>query len=339
MIRLVSEDIEILLDELGASIAGVRVPDVNGSPTEVLLSPDAWTCGGEDPSYSGRTVAPCCGRIRYSEISILGKTFKLSENEGVNHIHGGFGSAALSRWETVSAGPDHACFRIFLPDGLDGYPGNRILEAVYTAGPGSVSVHYSAVSDRPTWFDCTNHAYWDLSGRFDGSALGQTLEICSDTAVMNGKDHLPVSLAAVDDAMDFRNPTRISDKLSEFADNEQLKIGNGYNNAFLLKEDSPYAARLFSPVTGIKMTVRTDQPSLVFYSGGFLSGSVTVGGREVPDGAAVALEAQAVPDCGHLENAGNCLLMPGETWTRSIRFEFSTRAERGKDSHHESVRY
>ena len=325
--RLVSENTEILVDTLGASLAGVRIPDGDGTPTEVLLSPDTRTRGGEDPSYSGRTVAPCCGRIRDAEINILGKTFRLSENEGKNHIHGGFGSAALSRWETVSAGPRQACFRLSLPDGLDGYPGNRTLEALYTAGPGSVSVRYSAVSDRPTWFDCTNHAYWDLGGRFDGSALDQTLEICSDTAVMNGKDHLPVRLSAAGGAMDFRSPARISDKLTAFSGDEQLKTGHGYNNAFILKKDSPYAARLFSPVTGIRMTVYTDQPSLVFYSGGFLKGSVTVGGRDVPDGAAVALEAQAVPDCGHLENAGTCLLMPGEIWTRSIRFEFATGAD------------
>ena len=147
-IRLVSDNIEFLVDELGASLTEVRVPDMNGSTTGVLLSPDART-GGEDPSYSGRTVAPCCGRIRDAEISIMGKSFRLSENDGRNHIHGGFGSAALNRWETVSAGPESACFRIFLPDGLDGYPGNRTVETVYTAGPGSVSIRYSAVSDRP----------------------------------------------------------------------------------------------------------------------------------------------------------------------------------------------
>ena len=323
-IRLASHNIEFTVDALGASLVSVTVPDINGTPTGVLLSPDTWTAGGNDPSYSGRTVAPCCGRIRNAEVFIGNRTVKLSENEGRNHIHGGISSAALCRWETVSYGPSRACFRLFLPDGLDGYPGNRTLEALYEALSGTVSVRYSVTTDRRTWFDCTNHAYWDLGGRFDGSALDQTLWIPADKVVYNGEDHIPLHLSPAGGALDFRTPKKISCMMSAYPDECQLKTGKGYNNAFVLREDSPCAARLYSPLTGIGMSLYTDQASVVLYTGGFLNDCVTLCGRSVPAGAAVALEAQSVPDCGHLSDAGSCIVLPGEKWSRSIRFSFKT---------------
>ena len=174
MFILASENLRVALSDLGAAIEAVKVK-YDGGWLDVAMSPIEGTTNF---AMAGRTVGPCCGRVRGGEIGIDGKTWFLSKNEGDNHIHGGPHGCALQVWEGEQLSPAHVRFTLELPDGLDGYPGNRRMTADYTLEGDALRVAYAAESDAPTWVDMTNHVYWDLSGRFDGAALDQTLEEC-----------------------------------------------------------------------------------------------------------------------------------------------------------------
>lgn len=328
LFEIASSDIRCTLCDAGASIVSVRVRDGKGAFVEVALPCKSFHTGKPSPSSAGRTIGPCCGRIRDGEALIDGERFQLTRNEGPNHLHGGMNGCASARWTVEAQSSTRVRFRLDLPDGLDGYPGNRMLFAEYTVDQSALRVVYSATTDAPTWLDMTNHVYWDLGGRFDGSAMDQTLEIAAARVVFNDGAHLPTAIVPVDDAFDFSTPCALLQKLREHPGHVQLKNARGFNNAYILepslRESMGYSARLCSPHSGIRMTMTTNQPAIVLYSGGFLNANteLTVSPGVASPGCAIALEAQALPDAFHLPDVKADLLRPGEVYRREISWSF-----------------
>lgn len=317
-----AQGIRCSLNALGASIMSVRVKDAWGRDTEVALSPRNFLSGEPDPSLTGRTLAPCCGRVRGGQIEVDGLPVMLTRNEGANHIHGGIHGAAHQVWEGRQLSSAHVQFVLQLPDGLDGYPGNRTLTADYHAEENTLKVIYTARTDRTTWIDMTNHVYWDLSGRFDGSAMHQAIEIAADRVVHNDQNHLPVQIVPAEAAFDFSVPASPAEKIAAYPQEEQLAIGRGYNNAFVLNAARDYAVRLTSGVSGIRMTMQTDQPAVVFYSGGFLGEQTVLQNGGATPGCALAFEAQGIPDPFHLPGQQAEHLHPGQQFKREISWRF-----------------
>ena len=322
--QIASGFLRCTLSGLGASILSVQVKSAGNTWTDVALSPLNFETGAADPSLAGRTIAPCCGRVRDGMIEIRGSSFQLAKNEGAGHIHGGPHGSAFQTWQEAGCSSDTCAFFLQLPDGLDGYPGNRTLKAEYHIAGRVLKVCYSAVTDLPTWIDMTSHVYWDLSGRFDGSALDQQLEIPSDLVVRNDAQHFPLSIADAEGPFDFRHPVSPRELMLRYPSDQQLSIGRGYNHAFLLSPGLPFAARLYCPDTGIRMTMRTDQTALVFYSGGFLDHQTELKNGRCVSGCALALEAQGVPDPFHLPGQSAFILFPGKAYQRTISWEFDS---------------
>ena len=326
--EIASPMLRCALCDRGASILRVRVRRGDGF-MDVALSPRSLMTDEPDPSLAGRTVGPCCGRVRDGAADIDGRPLRLSQNEGRNHLHGGMDGCAHRRWEVCGATAASVCFRTALPDGLDGYPGNRVLTAEYSVEGDALRVVYAATSDAPTFLDMTNHVYWDLSGRFDGSAMDQRLQVAAGSVVFNDESHLPRQIVEPDPAFDFAAPSALSEKRALHGGHPQLRIGRGYNNAFVLdgqrRRALGFAARLSCPESGVTLTMDTDQPAIVLYTGGFLDGAtalLTEPGAACP-GCGVALEAQGLPDPFHLPGATPGILRPGERYRREIVWRFS----------------
>ena len=320
------------LSPLGASIISVEVPDAQGHFLNIALSPRNFEDGSAEPALAGRTIGPCCGRVRDGLITIDGRTYQLEKNEGANHIHGGSSGCSQQIWTGKQLSPTHVRFELTLPDGAAGYPGNRLLRADYSVTENCLQAEYSAETDLPTWLGMTNHVYWDLSGRFDGSAMEQLLEIAADQVVRNDAQHLPLSIVpAKQGAFDFSAPASPKSKLERYPEDTQLRIGRGFNNFYILNEamqrERGFSARLASPHSGIRMTLQTDQPALVFYSGGFLDSQTRLQSGGAIPGCALALEAQELPDPFHLPGSKARILRPAEKWRRYIRWHFSREKE------------
>ena len=305
---------------LGASLVALKVLTEEGRWRDVAMSP---LPGSKKFASAGRTIGPCCGRVRGAVITIEGTPRALDANENGNHLHGGFQGVSDQRWEILEIGDTRVRFGLSLPDGLGGYPGNRRVEALYVLEENALSVSYSATTDAATWICMTNHAYWDLTDRFDGSAMNQRLQIPADRAVFNDTQHLPQTIESVEGTpFDFRTPTAPAEMLRRFPDHPQLAIARGFNNALIFEESAPFAARLTAPDGSLSMTMTTDFPALIFYSGGFLSADTLLPTGPAVPGAALALEAQTPPDPFHLEGVEPELTHPGETWSHFIRWEF-----------------
>ncbi|MBA2290183.1 MAG: galactose-1-epimerase, partial [Chloroflexia bacterium] len=85
------------------------------------------------------------------------------------------------------------------------------------------------------------------------------------------------------------------------------------------------ASRAVSPQTGRVLEISTTEPGIQFYSGNFLNGAFGgPSGQAYRQGDAFALETQHFPDSPNQPDFPSTELAPGETFTSSTVYTFST---------------
>ena len=319
---------------LGAVLQKIAFLDNDGLEHSLALGFPTPESYASLACYAGAILGPNAGRIRGGRLSLPGAEYALSPNDGGNQLHGGGHSLSAQLWTMEDLACDGRAASILLsaaqPHGLDGWPGNRSYRVRYTlSDENRLTIEYEARTDRPTYFNLSSHAYWNLSGKFDHPALGQELTIYAGRVCVNDGEHLPVSLIPVDGtAFDFRQGRTIESAIHAARDpvsREQLHIARGFNHAYLLDGEPGLkrACALRDHRSGRWMELWTDTPAVVLYSGGFLPAGLEVnGGQRSAPSCAVALEAQDLPDCSRL--APECFrpTLPGEVWRRVIQFRF-----------------
>ncbi|MDE6197405.1 MAG: galactose-1-epimerase, partial [Muribaculaceae bacterium] len=177
----------------------------------------------------------------------------------------------------------------------------------------------------------TNHAYFCLSGDPATTVLGDSLSINAsaftpvDSTFMTTGEIRPVEGTP----MDFRTTKAVGQDID--ADDEQIRNGKGFDHNWVLDTNGDItlpAAVLASPVTGIVLTVYTDEPGVQFYSGNFLDGSVTgKRGKVYTQRTGLCLETQHYPDSPNKPEWPSVVLRPGDTYRSNTIFAFSTDAE------------
>lgn len=326
----------------GASLTELTLPDRFGRFANVVLrlaEPEDYF---GNPSYAGASLGPNAGRIAGASLPIGGNIYPLSANDGPNQLHGGFHSLSFQTWTLLweKTGPSEGelLLEAALPDGLDGYPGNRRIRLhVRFTEEGELTLTYTAETDRETYLNLSNHSYFQLSGDFRAPALAQQLWISAARYLANDASHLPEEIRPVPGTpFDFRRLRTLDSQMHAFPKDGQLLHAKGYNHAFFLDhapERNPLTqpcAVLRDPDSGRQLTLFTDAPCLVLYSGGYLGDAS--GGRiprcldagQIPvpllSSAAIALEAQDIPDAPGQRFLPCRILSPGQTYRRTIRW-------------------
>ena len=125
--------------------------------------------------------------------------------------------------------------------------------------------------------------------------------------------------------MDFTQPRAIGARIHD--DDEQLRLANGgYDHAWVLNgsnEQLRPTARVYEPTTGRVMEVATTQPSVQFYTGNFLDGSLTGKNEQVyAKHTGFCLETQHFPDSPNQPDFPSTVLRPGERYRQTTVYRF-----------------
>ncbi len=317
LFKLANNYMEVTLTNFGAAITSIVMPDRNGCNSNIVLGYDNLTGYINDEFYTGCTIGRFAGRIADAKFTINGSSYQLAPNDGDNniHLHGGnkgFGKQVFSVTnQTVTDTTATIEFYYRSKHLEEGYPGNLDVWITYQlSARNQLTIKYKAVTDKDTHVNLTNHSYFNLSGK-QQSALNNQLFINADHYLVIDQNYIPTGeIKPVKNTLyNFNIPRPVAGGSSKLP-------GKGYNECYVLnkKPDGPCAA-LRDEESGREVTLETDMPALIFYSGDYLSGNFL-------KNSGVCLETQFFPDTPNHTDFPSTLLKAGEEWDSYTRFNF-----------------
>jgi aldose 1-epimerase len=317
----------------GATLVQLHVPDKAGKSSDVLLGFDSVSgYESDDNQYFGCTTGRVCNRIAKGKFTLDGKEYTLAINNEPNHLHGGL-TASLDKvvWKAAPYSSEKGQgvkFSFTSPDGAENYPGNLSVTVSYfvPSDENSISIEYSATTDKATPVNLTNHAYFNLAGEGSKTVLDHSLHLNADRYTPGDDGMIPTGeISPVEGTdLDFRKPTRVGDRIESIGKTAAI----GYDHNFVLNakksgEEMTLAATLTESTSGRKMTVTTTEPGIQFYSGNFLKGQKGKGGKVYAHRSALCLETQHYPDSVNHSNFPTTILKPGEKFASKTTYTFA----------------
>ncbi|MSR41949.1 MAG: galactose mutarotase [Phycisphaerales bacterium] len=326
---------EAQITDYGTIIVALKVPDMKGAFTDVVLGRSSAADYVARTQYFGCTAGRCANRIAGGTFTIDGVVSTLAKNNGVHHLHGGVRGFDKVVWSGVAAmtqaGPS-ITFTYRSVDGEEGYPGNVDAKVVYTiTDANELKVDMSATTDKPTPVNLAHHTYWNLAGHASGSVLEHTLQLPASHYTPVDATFIPTGeiKSVAGTPLDFTTTKVIG---QDFAQLPAVKEDpGGYDHNFVLdrkpvKGSLWLSAVLTDPKSGRRMEVWSNQRGIQFYSGNFLDGVPGKDGAVYAKNAAVCLETQVFPDAVHqrgVEGWPEVVLLPGQQYEHHMVHAFS----------------
>lgn len=329
-----SAGMEVCVTNFGGRIVSISVPDVDGKPRDVVLGFDNIESYFPQNNQSdfGAAIGRYANRIANGRCTIDGDTVVLPRNNFGHCLHGGPTGWQYKTYRVVSSNDSSIVMALRSPDGDNGFPGNVDAQVSYTlTNDNSLRIDYSAVTDRPTVINMTNHSYFNLSGDPSKPVSDHILEVNAsrftpvDSTFMTTGEILEVEGTP----LDFRKPIAVGERIDDTS-SRQIANANGYDHNWVLDTQGSLeqsAAVLLSPLSGIRLTVYTTEPGIQIYSGNFLDGSMNgKNGVRYNKRSGICLETQKYPDSPNKPAWPSPLLRPGEKYNSTTVFRFDTAA-------------
>lgn len=319
---------EVCITNFGGRIVSLMVPDKNGTMTDVVLGFDNIADYQNIPSDFGASVGRYANRINQGRMTIDGKDIQLPTNNFGHCLHGGSTGWQYQVYEANQTNDSTLTLTMKSPDGDNNFPGNVTAQVTYSLTAGNaIDIKYEATTDKTTIINMTNHSYFNLNGDPSKPGTDQVLYVAADSITPVDSTYMTngTMMAVKDTPFDFNTPKPIAPDVTDF-NNEQVKFGDGFDHNWVLKtkgDINQVAARLSSPLTGITLTVYTNEPGIQVYTGNFLDGTVKgKKGIAYPKRASVCLETQHYPDSPNHPQWPSVILKPGNVYHSHCIFQF-----------------
>ncbi|MCX2720447.1 aldose epimerase family protein [Lentiprolixibacter aurantiacus] len=257
--------------------------------------------GFEDPEeylHDAISLGACVGRFA-GRISSGGFTlddvfYPLYNEKGV-HLHGGKEGFARKFWEIreVHEGEDPFVKLAYTSPHLEeGYPGRLQVLVTYQLIKGNLRISHEAITDRNTVVNLTNHSYFKMDE--EPNISHYLLQLGCRQYLETHSNLLPTEklLDVYGTAFDFQQSRAIGE--------------TRFDTPLVLHTD--FAGSVYSPVSGIRMRVTTNQPAVVVYT--------------PPSFAGICFETQNYPDAPNISTFPSSLLKAGESYLNQSVFTF-----------------
>ena len=278
----------------GARIQELLFRDKTGAWQNTVVGfkdPEAYL---KDAISLGACVGRYAGRISGGGFKLDNEFYPLYNEEGV-HLHGGKEGFAYKYWEVraVYEGEDPYIKLAYTSQHLEeGYPGKLEVLVTYQLIKGSLKITHEATTDKNTVVNLTNHSYFKLDEK--SSVDHYQLQLACEQFLETYSNLLPTGklLDVAQTAFDFR---------------ESKPIGETRFDTPLVLH-AAFAGSVYSPVSGIRLRVTTNQPAVVIYT--------------PPGFAGICFETQNYPDAPNISAFPSSILKAGETYLNQSVFTF-----------------
>jgi len=321
----------------GATLTHLFTPDRDGKAADIVWGFDKLDdyLQHNHELYLGATIGRVANRIGQAKFTQDGHTYRLAQNWGNHHLHGGTVGFYRVVWhahaQETQAGPD-VTLTFTSRDGEEGYPGNLEVSLRYSLSLDNVlRLDYHATTDRATPVNLTHHSYFNLCGHGGASSdmsrdiRQHNMQIFAERVLHTDDELIPTGdITHVDGtALDLRHKACLAERLD--SDDTNIRRFDGFDHCYLLGgEGLKRAAILSEASTGRRMEVVTDQPALQFYTGNSLPGTVGKNGVTYGKHTALCLESQHYPDTPNHAHFPSIILQPEQRYSHTTLYKFSS---------------
>lgn len=335
-----SKGMEVCITNFGARIVSVMVPDRKGVMHDVVLGFDNIAQYADRVNFRsdfGAAIGRYANRINKGQITVDGKTIQLPQNNYGHCLHGGPTGWQYQVYDGRQLNDSTLQMTLLSPDGDNNFPGAVTATVTYTlTHDNAIDIRYEATTTKKTVINMTNHSYFNLNGDPSHDGENQMLYINADRYTPADTTYMTTGeeLSVAGTPMDFRRFTALSKDIN----NQQFDMtrnAHGFDHNWCLNtwhkgkgNDKVVAAALYSPTTGIRLDVYTDEPGIQIYTGNFLKASFAAKhGLRYPRHASVCLETQHFPDSPNKPQWASPWLEPGQKYSSHCRYQFSVSKE------------
>ncbi len=310
----------------GAVIRDLVVPTSTG-PQSVTLGLNSLDDYVAHSPHFGAVAGRFANRIANGRFILGGVEYVLDRKPGQKHmLHGGTKAFGQRLWKLGAYDGASVSLILESPDGEAGFPGAMTATCVYRMlEPATLRVELSAVADKPTVVNLTQHAYFNLDGSAD--ILDHQVTLFADFYTPADAELIPTGeiLSVAGTPYDFRvaRPVR-------------HPSGTAYDTNFVaslqLRADGlAPIARVRSPVNGLTMSLYSTEPGVQLYDAATLDCPVPgLHGARYGAHAGLCLETQAFPDSPNRRHFSDCVLRPDTEYRHVSEFRFTTGEAGGK---------
>jgi len=230
--------VEAKITNYGGILVSLKVPDRNGKFADVVLGYNDLDSYLKGSPYFGAIVGRYGNRIAKGRFTLNGVEYKLAVNNGENTLHGGlkgFDKVVWTGKEMKTKDGPAVVLTYLSKDGEEGYPGNLNVRVVYTlTNNNELKIEYSATTDKDTVTNLTHHSYFNLAGEGNGDILNHLVTINADRFLPTDAGSIPTGelRKVAGTPFDFLTAHRIGERINQ--DDEQLKLGNGYDHTWII---------------------------------------------------------------------------------------------------------
>lgn len=306
---LENDEIKVGVLDFGATLNFIKLKSYGGEKN-IIVGYDCVQGYLDSRSYCGATVGRVANRIAGAKFTLDGREYKVSANENGNCLHGGVKGFDKRFYDAETDG-DTLILSLTSADGDMGFPARLDLRVSFTLSGRELLIRYNAVSDKPTLFAPTCHAYFNMNGK--GGVMDNLLQIYADNYTPADDKLIPFGTveSVKGTPFDFTEPKRIGDDYD--------KLGGGtYDNNFCL--DSNHAATAQSLNGNITLDIYTDLPGVQFYVG---CPPISVHGG----GFGFCMEPQFYPNAINAENFLSPVISAGYPTEHYVKYLFGFTAD------------
>jgi len=303
----------------GAVLRDLVVPTPKGPQRVVLGLNTLPDYVAHSPSF-GAVPGRFANRIAEGRFTLDGAVYVLDVKRGEKHtLHGGPHGFGKRVWQLGERTPSSVTLTLQSPDDDAGFPGALTATCTYRMlEPATLRVELSAVCDKPTVVNLTQHAYFNLDGSSD---------ILDHELMLNCGFYTPTDAALIPTGeiravagtpYDFRTSRPVRDS-----------SGTTYDTNFIaIDQPGPdgmaHMATLRSPKNGLEMQLHTSEPGVQFYDAAKLNCPVPgLDGAHYGPHAGLCLEPQVFPDSPNRRHFSPCVLRPDEEYRHTSEFRFA----------------
>ena len=320
--------VEAKITNYGGIVTSLKVPDRRGKFDDVVLGFNDLDSYLKGHPYFGAIIGRYGNRIAKGRFTLNAVEYKLAVNNGENTLHGGIKGFDKVVWTAQDSktrlGPSIS-LTYLSKDGEEGYPGNLNVKVVYTlTNNNELRIDYTATTDKDTVTNLTHHSYFNLAGEGNGDILNHQVLINATRFLPTDAGSIPTGelRSVTGTPFDFRKMMTIGARINQ--DEEQLKLGNGYDHNWIINgRGMRLAAQAYEPTSGRRMQVWTTEPGLQFYTGNFLDGTLTgKSGKVYPRRSGFCFETQHYPDSPNHPAFPTTTLKKGVTYRSTTIYKF-----------------